>query len=91
MQNKGCLCAFEEISRRCTAFIFLQCFKLARTHIQESFLHNEGNEGIDHQILIGNRFHVKLRSFAAPCDCVISVSQLVKIFCFLSLCYDLLI
>ena len=59
---------FRGISRLPSAFVFLRWFKLAHTSIQVCTFQDGCKQGIDQQILIGNRFHVKLR-ILSPENC----------------------
>ena len=52
---------FRGISQLGSAFIFLRWFKLAHICIQVTSLHKWKKQGINHKLLIGNRFHVTLR------------------------------
>ena len=52
---------FRGISRLPSAFVFLRWFKLAHISIHICTFHDGCKQGINQQILIGNRFHVKLR------------------------------
>jgi len=52
---------FRGINQLGSAFIFLRWFELAHICIQVTSLHKWRKQGINHKVLIGNRFHVTLR------------------------------
>jgi len=70
---------FPRISRLGSAFIFLQCFKFADICIHETSLHMSDKQGINHNILIGNRFHVKLRIQIVEASCHHARSQVLRL------------
>jgi len=53
---------FGGISQLGSAFIFLRWFKLAHICIQVTSLHKWKKQGINHKFLIGNQFHITLRT-----------------------------
>jgi len=70
---------FQRISRLGSAFLFLQWFKFADICIQVASLHRWYKQGIDHNFLIGNRFHVTLRIQIVYASCHNARSQVLRL------------